>query len=100
MMLHHQAESLSGAEKQVRVRAFLDKLAEDKSLNKAGAAQSAINNGSAADISGSVGSVNVADVLTGLLREQGLGRSSEELVEHVLEGGSVEAFLNRRQNER
>ncbi|SDT17294.1 hypothetical protein SAMN05444162_3313 [Paenibacillaceae bacterium GAS479] len=104
MALHHQAEPLSAAAKQERLREFLDKLADDHSLNKTGddslditeLTEDGFVKGSLAPIAITGKPVDLADLLSNLLREQGLGSSSEELVEHVLEGGSVETFLNKQ----
>ncbi len=41
------------------------------------------------------GSINMAELVTLLLKKTGLGACSEEMMEYIINGGSVDEFMKR-----
>ncbi|QJC53348.1 hypothetical protein HGI30_18390 [Paenibacillus albicereus] len=94
MALQKQAEDRSMAAKRERLRLFLDRLAQDEMLAADGPA-TADRAKPAAAPAGAGLPADAALLLTGLLRERGIAEGADQLMEHVLGGGSVETFLQR-----
>jgi len=84
-------------DKHARLKQFLQRLSEDKDVCR-GAGMPARSLSEFLLFAGytpSGESVDMAKLVTLLLREQGVEGCSEQMVEHVLNGGSIEGFLNK-----
>ncbi|PLT47334.1 hypothetical protein NYE40_18840 [Paenibacillus sp. FSL W8-1187] len=99
MALQKQAEEGSLTAKRERLRAFFDRLALDETLGANGP-RASVRADRALASAGAGSPADAAGLLTGLLRERGIADCVEQLVEHVLRGGSVEAFLQRADDKR
>jgi uncharacterized membrane protein affecting hemolysin expression len=84
-------------DKQARFKLFLQRLSEDKDVRSGSGTpvRSLSELLLFAGYTPSGESVDVSRLLTLLLHEQGVEGCSEQLIEHVLSGGTIEGFLNR-----
>jgi len=84
-------------DKHVRLKQFLQRLSEDNDVCR-GAGMPTRSLSELLLFAGYTPSgetVDMAQLMTLLLREQGVEGCSEQMVEYVLNGGSIEGFLNK-----
>ncbi|MHA6480444.1 hypothetical protein ACX1C1_00685 [Paenibacillus sp. strain BS8-2] len=87
-------------QKRIRLKLFLKILSEDPSLVHEGTLQNA---GSLADLFVYTGyyprndTIDIAKVVSLLLKKLGHEAGSEDMMEHVINGGTIEEFMNQCQ---
>lgn len=85
-------------DKHARLKQFLQRLSEDKDLSRgAGMPTRSLSEFLLfAGYTPSGESVNMARLVTQLLCVQGVEGCSEQMIEYILNGGSIEGFLNKQ----
>jgi hypothetical protein len=86
-------------DKQDRLKQFLQRLSEDKDVSGSGRSVTPVRSLSElllfAGYTPSGESVDMSRLVTLLLQLQGVKGCSEQMIEHVLNGGTIEGFLNK-----
>lgn len=91
---------ISKEDKQDRLKKFLQRLSEDKDVGK-GAGKPTRSLSEFLMFAGYMpngDSIDLSRLLTLLLRTQGMEGCSEQMIDHVLNGGSIEGFFGQIAN--
>jgi hypothetical protein len=82
--------------KKERLKQFLARLEKDPSLGRHGRKPPALSELlQASGMPYSNGPLDISKLLAHALKQKGIDAGPEEMVDHVIQGGTIEQFLNR-----